>query len=75
VHEGNHGDAVGEEDVPRYTKLSGEGQCRGAEGVAHRHRSGATHHEVMEVQDRAAGELKHDGTEVEVRRERLSFLS
>jgi hypothetical protein len=25
VHEGDHGEAVGEEDVPRYAELSGEG--------------------------------------------------
>jgi hypothetical protein len=72
---GDHGDVVGEEDVPRNAELSGEGQRRGAEGVAHKHRSGAAHHEVAEVQDRVAGELKHDGAEAKVCRERLSFLS
>jgi hypothetical protein len=67
VHEGDHGDAVGEEDSTP--------ECRGAEGVAHKHRSGAAHHEVAEVQDRVAGEFEHDGTEAKVHRERLSFLS
>jgi hypothetical protein len=75
VHEGDHGEAVGEEDVPWYAELSGEGQRRGAKGVTHECHGGAAHYEVAEVEDRAAGELKHDGTKVDVRRERLSFLS
>jgi hypothetical protein len=67
VHEGDHDEAVGEEDIPPYTELSGEGQrrCRG----------GAAHHEVVEVEDRATGELKHDGAKADVHQERLLFLS
>jgi hypothetical protein len=76
VHEGDHDEAVGEEDIPPYTELSGEGQRRGVpKGVAQECRGGAAHHEVVEVEDRATGELKHDGAKADVHQERLLFLS
>jgi hypothetical protein len=75
VHEGDHGEAVGEEDVPRYAELSSEGSAEVPKESAHKCRGGATHHEVVEVEDRAMGELEHDAAKADVRRERLSFLS
>jgi hypothetical protein len=64
AHEGDQGEAIGDEVISTYLVHTPSSQARGST----RGDTEITHHDVAEVRDRAGDELEHDDGETEVRR-------